>query len=57
MKRIALAAAVAVTSFGAVAGPAAADPVATFCGSINVTVNGQALVAQDQCQVLPPEQQ
>ncbi len=56
MRRIALAATLTVASLGAIAGPASADPAATICGSVSVTVNGQALVDQAQCQVLPPEQ-
>ena len=49
-----LAAVVAVSSFGAFAGLAGADPVGQLCSSVHVTVNGQALVDNDQCQVLPP---
>lgn len=55
MRRIALAAVVAASSLGAFAGTAGADPVASICGSVNVTVNGSALVDQSQCQVLPPK--
>ena len=55
MRRIALGASLALTSLAVLAVPASADPVASLCGSINVTVNGQALVDQSQCQVLPPE--
>jgi hypothetical protein len=55
VRRIALAAALAVASFGSLAGSASADPVASICGSIKVTVNGEAVVDQAQCQVLPPE--
>ena len=54
MRRIALAAALAVASLGALAGSASADPVATLCGSVHVTINGQPVLDQDQCQVLPP---
>lgn len=54
MRRIALAAALAVASLGALAGTASADPVGTLCGSIHVTVNGQEVIGQDTCQVLPP---
>jgi hypothetical protein len=55
MRRLAIASALALTSLGVLAVPASADPAATFCGSIDVTVNGQALIDQDSCQVLPPE--
>jgi hypothetical protein len=55
LRRIALACALALTSIGLTAGSASADPVASICGSVSVTVNGQALVDQSQCQVLPPE--
>jgi hypothetical protein len=55
LRRIAFAAVVALTSLGFTAGGASADPVASICGSVSVTVNGQALVDQSQCQVLPPE--
>ena len=54
MRRVVLAAVVAVSSFGAFAGLAGADPVGQLCSSVHVTVNGQALVDNDQCQVLPP---
>jgi hypothetical protein len=55
--RIVLAAVLAASSFGVLAAQAgAADPVGQLCGSIHVTVNGQALVDQEQCQVLPPQQ-
>ena len=55
MRRIALAAALAVASLGALAGSAsAADPIGTLCGSVHVTINGQSVVDQDTCQVLPP---
>jgi type 1 fimbria pilin len=54
VRRIALAAALAVASLGALAGTASAAPVATLCGSVNVTVNGQPLVDQSTCQILPP---
>ena len=55
MRRFALAAVLAVTSLGAFAGVAGADPVATICGSISVTVNGSSVIDQSQCQVLPPQ--
>ena len=55
MRRIALAAVLAVASFGTLASTAGADPVATICGSITVTVNGQSVIDQSQCQVLPPQ--
>lgn len=55
MRRIALAAVVAVSSLGAFAGTAGADPIGQLCSSIHVTVNGQALIDNDQCQVLPPQ--
>jgi hypothetical protein len=53
-KRLALAAVTAVASFGALAGSAAADPAGTLCGSLHVSVNGQSVIDQSQCQVLPP---
>jgi hypothetical protein len=53
-KRLGLAAVTVVASFGALAANAAADPVGSLCGSIKVSVNGQQLVDQSQCQVLPP---
>jgi hypothetical protein len=53
-RRFALGAVLALTSLGVIAGPAGADPVGQLCGSIHVTVNGQALVDQSTCQVLPP---
>ena len=41
---------------GLAAGTAgAADPIGQICGSIHVTVNGQPVVDQQQCQVLPPQ--
>jgi hypothetical protein len=55
MRRIALAAVLAAASFGTLAAQAGADPVATICGSVNVTVNGQSVIDQSQCQVLPPQ--
>ena len=55
MRRIAIAAAVAAASLALPAAAASADPVAQLCGSLKVTVNGQALVDQAQCQVLPPQ--
>jgi type 1 fimbria pilin len=55
MRRFAVAAIVAAASFGTAAGTAGADPVATICGSITVTVNGSPVVDQSQCQVLPPQ--
>ena len=55
MRRIAVAAVVAVSSLGVFAGAAGADPVASVCGSVSVTVNGEAVVDQAQCQVLPPQ--
>ena len=55
MRRFALAAVLAVSSFGALAATATADPVATICGSVSVTVNGQSVIDQAQCQVLPPQ--
>jgi hypothetical protein len=54
VRRFALAAALAVASLGALAGSASADTVGTLCSSVHVTVNGQAVIDQDQCQVLPP---
>jgi hypothetical protein len=56
LRRIALAAVIATSSFAALAGSAGAAPLASLCGSVNVTVNGQALIDESQCQVLPPEQ-
>jgi type 1 fimbria pilin len=55
MRRIALAAVLAASSLGAFAGTAGADPVATLCGSVSITVNGSSVVDQAQCQVLPPQ--
>ena len=55
LRRIALAAIAAAVSLGTFAGPAGADPVATICGSVTVTVNGSPVVDQSQCQVLPPQ--
>ena len=55
MRRFALAAVLAATSLGAFAGTAGADPVATICGSVTVTVNGSSVIDQSQCQVLPPQ--
>jgi len=57
LRRIATVVAVSALSFAGLAGTAAADPVATFCGSISVTLNGESVVDQSQCQVLPPEGQ
>jgi hypothetical protein len=54
VRRLALAATLAVASLGALAGSASADPAATLCGAVNVTVNGQPVIDQSQCQVLPP---
>jgi len=55
MKKITLAALCAASAFGAVAAPASADPVLSVCGSVQVTVNGQDVVNNATCQVLPPE--
>ncbi len=55
MRRIALTAAITAASFAALAGSAPAAPTASICGSINVSINGEAVVDQAQCQVLPPE--
>jgi hypothetical protein len=55
LRRIAIAAVFALASFGFTAGTASADPVVSVCGSVSVTVNGDALVDESQCQVLPPE--
>jgi type 1 fimbria pilin len=54
MRRIAVAAALALSSFGALAATASADPVVKACGSVTITVNGSSVVDQAQCQVLPP---
>jgi hypothetical protein len=53
--RIALVAVLATAAVGGFAATAGADPAGQLCGSIHITVNGQALVDQDQCQVLPPQ--
>ena len=53
--RLALAAVLAVSLTGVLAGTAGADPTASICGSVNVTVNGQSVIDQSQCQVLPPQ--
>ena len=55
MRRFAIAAVLAAASFGAIASSAGADPVATICGSVTVTVNGSSVIDQSQCQVLPPQ--
>ena len=53
-KRLALMAIGALGVVGVLAAPASAEPVATFCHSINVTVNDQDLVNDEACNVLPP---
>jgi hypothetical protein len=56
MRRLALAGVLALAISGLAAGTAgAADPIGQICGSIHVTVNGQPVVDQQQCQVLPPQ--
>ena len=55
MKKLTLAALCAASAFGAMAAPASAEPVLTVCGSVQVTVNGQDVVNNAACQVLPPE--
>jgi type 1 fimbria pilin len=42
-------------AFAGLAAQASADPVATVCGSVKVTINGEAVVDQAQCRSLPPE--
>jgi hypothetical protein len=56
MRKIALAATLAVASFGALSATASAAPVATICGSVQVTVNGEDVVNNAACQALPPEE-
>jgi type 1 fimbria pilin len=51
-KSLVLAAVTAVASVGALAAPAAAAPGGSLCGSVNVTVNGQALIDESRCEVL-----
>ena len=53
-KRLAVMAIAALGVVGVFAAPASAEPVATFCHSIKVTVNGQDLVNDAACNVLPP---
>ena len=55
MKKITLAALCAASAFGAMAAPASADPVLSVCGSVQITVNGEDVVNNATCQVLPPE--
>lgn len=47
--RIALAAVTVVASFGTLAAQAAAQPSAQVCASVSVTVNGETLVAENEC--------
>ena len=51
MKRIVIAAAIAVASLVGVAGSASA--AGTFCHSVTVNVNGESVVNDAQCQTLP----
>lgn len=37
------------------AGAAQADPAVTVCHSVSVTVNGEAVVDDSACNVLPPQ--
>jgi hypothetical protein len=54
-KRLAVMAISALGAVGVFAVPASAAPVATFCHSVTVTVNGEDLVNDQACNVLPPE--
>jgi type 1 fimbria pilin len=54
-KSIAAIAVTTVASFGSLAAQAGANPTATICGSVSVTINGQSVLNESQCQVLPPE--
>ena len=53
-KRLAILAVSALGVVGVAAAPASAEPLATVCHSITVTVNGQDLVNDAACNVLPP---
>jgi type 1 fimbria pilin len=53
--RIAVLAVSAFALTGFVAAPASAEPIVTVCGSVQVTVNGQDVVNNAACQVLPPD--
>ena len=50
--KLAIVVASAALVFG-FAGAAQADPSATVCGSVSITVNGEALVDESSCNTLP----
>ena len=55
MKKMLVAVAAALTLLGFGASVAAADPSATVCHSVTVTVNGEDVVNNAACNVLPPQ--
>jgi hypothetical protein len=54
VKKVLAAIVFAIALFGPVR-LAAADPVATECHSVTVTVNGQSVVDQAACNAIPPQ--
>lgn len=55
MKKIIAAVALALMALGLGAGASQADPQATLCTDVNIVVNGQTLVSDAQCNILPPQ--
>ena len=55
--RIAVLAVSALGLAGFISAPASAEPIVTVCGSVQVTVNGEDVVNNATCQVLPPDGQ
>ena len=55
MKKLLVAVAAALALLGAGASVAAADPSATVCHSVTITVNGDDVVNDAACNVLPPQ--
>ena len=49
--------AVSALGLAGFAAPASAEPIVTVCGSVQVTVNGEDVVNNAACQVLPPDGQ
>ena len=54
MKKLLAAIVFGIALFGPIA-MASADPVATECHSVTITVNGQNVVDQAACNSLPPQ--
>jgi hypothetical protein len=54
VKKVLAAIVFAIALFGPIR-MASADPVATECHSVTITVNGQSVVDQAACNSLPPQ--